>query len=205
MHDLDPVFEDLALHARAGAGRAKTSACQRRWPCRACTSSSSRGSAARSAATRTRRSCTPSRSRSPASGSRSRTPPSRTGACGSGPAGTGPLRQLFQRRRLRRRRHKFDSSTHAAADSARWPHPARRPAGTMVVLHGLLPHWSDVNRSPVSRHAYWVHCIDASRLPRLELAPAPAGRCPCVCCGVRHAVVAARVTQTPLAGLSLDQ
>ena len=33
------------------------------------------------------------------------------------------------------------------------------PAGTMVVLHGLLPHWSDVNRSPVSRHAYSLHCI----------------------------------------------
>ena len=35
-------------------------------------------------------------------------------------------------------------------------------AGTMVVLHGLLPHWSDVNRSPVSRHAYSLHCIDAA-------------------------------------------
>ena len=32
----------------------------------------------------------------------------------------------------------------------------------MVVLHGLLPHWSDVNRSPVSRHAYSLHCIDAT-------------------------------------------
>ena len=36
------------------------------------------------------------------------------------------------------------------------------PAGTMVVLHGLLPHWSDVNRSPVSRHAYSLHCISAA-------------------------------------------
>ena len=36
------------------------------------------------------------------------------------------------------------------------------PRGTMVVLHGLLPHWSDVNRSPVSRHAYSVHCVSAS-------------------------------------------
>ncbi len=32
-------------------------------------------------------------------------------------------------------------------------------AGTLVVLHGLLPHWSGPNRSPVSRHAYSVHCI----------------------------------------------
>jgi phytanoyl-CoA hydroxylase len=30
-----------------------------------------------------------------------------------------------------------------------------------VVLHGLLPHWSDVNRSATSRHAYSVHCIAA--------------------------------------------
>ena len=35
----------------------------------------------------------------------------------------------------------------------------RNLAGTLVVLHGLLPHWSDVNRSARSRHAYSVHCI----------------------------------------------
>jgi phytanoyl-CoA hydroxylase len=35
-------------------------------------------------------------------------------------------------------------------------------AGTMVVLDGLLPHWSDANRSARSRHAYSVHCISAS-------------------------------------------
>ncbi len=37
--------------------------------------------------------------------------------------------------------------------------PIVAPAGTLVVLDGLLPHWSDVNRSPVSRHAYSLHCI----------------------------------------------
>ena len=30
--------------------------------------------------------------------------------------------------------------------------PLEVSAGTMVVLHGLLPHWSDVNRSDKSRH-----------------------------------------------------
>ena len=40
--------------------------------------------------------------------------------------------------------------------------PIEAPAGTLVVLHGLLPHWSDVNRSPKSRHAYSVHCISAA-------------------------------------------
>lgn len=38
--------------------------------------------------------------------------------------------------------------------------PLEAPAGTLVVLHGLLPHWSDVNRSGISRHAYSLHCID---------------------------------------------
>ena len=40
--------------------------------------------------------------------------------------------------------------------------PLEVPAGTLVVLHGLLPHWSDINRSEVSRHAYSLHCISAS-------------------------------------------
>jgi len=38
--------------------------------------------------------------------------------------------------------------------------PVETPAGTLVVLHGLLPHWSGPNRSTESRHAYSVHCID---------------------------------------------
>jgi phytanoyl-CoA hydroxylase len=31
--------------------------------------------------------------------------------------------------------------------------------GSLVVLHGLLPHASEANRSPVSRHAYTLHVI----------------------------------------------
>jgi phytanoyl-CoA hydroxylase len=34
------------------------------------------------------------------------------------------------------------------------------PAGTLIVLNGLLPHWSDTNRSHISRHAFSLHCID---------------------------------------------
>jgi phytanoyl-CoA hydroxylase len=37
--------------------------------------------------------------------------------------------------------------------------PLPVPAGTMIVLDGRLPHWSDANRSPKSRHAYSLHCI----------------------------------------------
>lgn len=40
--------------------------------------------------------------------------------------------------------------------------PLEVPAGTLVVLHGLLPHWSGVNTSDRSRHAYSLHCISAS-------------------------------------------
>ncbi len=40
--------------------------------------------------------------------------------------------------------------------------PLEVRAGTLVILHGLLPHWSDVNRSDKSRHAYSLHCISES-------------------------------------------
>ena len=40
--------------------------------------------------------------------------------------------------------------------------PLEVPAGTMIVLDGQLPHWSDTNRSDRSRHAYTVHCISAT-------------------------------------------
>jgi phytanoyl-CoA hydroxylase len=40
--------------------------------------------------------------------------------------------------------------------------PLEAKKGTMVLLHGLLPHWSDVNRSDKSRHAYTVHIIDGA-------------------------------------------
>ncbi|HVJ89358.1 MAG TPA: phytanoyl-CoA dioxygenase family protein [Labilithrix sp.] len=38
--------------------------------------------------------------------------------------------------------------------------PLEAEAGTMVILHGLLPHWSSANRSPRSRHAYALHFVD---------------------------------------------
>jgi phytanoyl-CoA hydroxylase len=44
--------------------------------------------------------------------------------------------------------------------------PLEISAGSAIVLHSRLPHRSDRNRSPVSRHAYTLHCIDAaSRYP----------------------------------------
>ncbi|MDB4285851.1 phytanoyl-CoA dioxygenase family protein [bacterium] len=38
--------------------------------------------------------------------------------------------------------------------------PLEVPAGTLVLLHGLLPHYSDVNRSKKPRQAFTLHVID---------------------------------------------
>lgn len=39
--------------------------------------------------------------------------------------------------------------------------PIEAKAGTLVLLHGCLPHRSDANRSAQSRHAYALHVIEA--------------------------------------------
>ncbi len=50
--------------------------------------------------------------------------------------------------------------------------------GSLVVLHGLLPHWSGPNRSDRSRHAYTLHVIDGARgVSRRQLATARRGTC----------------------------
>ncbi len=40
------------------------------------------------------------------------------------------------------------------------PVPLEAKKGTLVVLHGLLPHWSGPNLSDRSRQAYVVHAVD---------------------------------------------
>ena len=51
-------------------------------------------------------------------------------------------------------------------DDTPWPEENLQPLevrkGTLIVLHGLLPHLSRENRSSKSRHAYTLHVIDAS-------------------------------------------
>jgi phytanoyl-CoA hydroxylase len=51
-------------------------------------------------------------------------------------------------------------------DDTPWPEEKVQPLevkkGTVIVLHGLLPHLSRENRSPRSRHAFTLHVIDAS-------------------------------------------
>src|SRR5581483_2974302 len=51
-------------------------------------------------------------------------------------------------------------------DTTPWPderraEPVEVEAGTLVVLHGCLPHYSAPNRSASSRHAYTLHVVDA--------------------------------------------
>ncbi|MFZ6842997.1 phytanoyl-CoA dioxygenase family protein [Undibacterium sp. RuTC16W] len=50
-------------------------------------------------------------------------------------------------------------------DAMPWPDdstavPLEVKAGSLVCFHGLLPHYSAPNRSPVSRHAYTLHVTD---------------------------------------------
>ena len=50
-------------------------------------------------------------------------------------------------------------------DATPWPDQSSAvalevAAGTLIVFHGLLPHYSAANRSPHSRHAYTLHATD---------------------------------------------
>jgi len=70
----------------------------------------------------------------------------------------GPLRERFVRR--------GDVAEIKTLDTTPWPGlpdavPVEVSAGSLVVLHGLLPHYSAANRSTQSRHAYTLHATDA--------------------------------------------
>ncbi len=74
----------------------------------------------------------------------------------------GPLRRRFARNPGGRGtvNHVLDPSPlPPAAPEAPWV-PLEAERGTMVLLHGLLPHWSCANRSARSRHAYAIHFVD---------------------------------------------
>lgn len=70
----------------------------------------------------------------------------------------GPLRQRFLERNGGLAMTTLDD---APFDTAAFvPVPARK--GTLVALHGLLPHGSAPNRSPRSRMAYTLHVVDGA-------------------------------------------
>jgi phytanoyl-CoA hydroxylase len=67
-------------------------------------------------------------------------------------------------------RERFVVQGHGAVietlDTTPWPDqhtaiPLEVSAGTLVVFHGLLPHYSAPNRSARSRHAFTLHATDA--------------------------------------------
>ncbi len=68
----------------------------------------------------------------------------------------GPMRKRFRRQDGRMVMQQLDATPWPRAN--RVPLEARK--GTLVVLHGLLPHFSARNRSSVSRQAYTLHLID---------------------------------------------
>ncbi|MFC0178865.1 phytanoyl-CoA dioxygenase family protein [Thorsellia kenyensis] len=68
-----------------------------------------------------------------------------------------PLRELFKREGNKIWVDKLDDTP--------WPDdstavPLEVKAGSLVCFHGLLPHYSAPNRSPISRHAYTLHVTD---------------------------------------------
>lgn len=70
----------------------------------------------------------------------------------------GPLRERFVR--------DGDRLAMEGLDASPWPTiadavPVEVAAGSLVCLHGLLPHYSAPNRSAVSRLAYTLHATDA--------------------------------------------
>jgi len=71
----------------------------------------------------------------------------------------GPMRERFVR--------DGDDIKMEKLDSTPWPDdsvavPLEAKAGSLVCFHGLLPHYSAPNRSPVSRHAYTLHATDGT-------------------------------------------
>jgi len=73
----------------------------------------------------------------------------------------GPLRSQFLRHDVGGRHDRTEMVT---LDPTPLPSeglvPLEVPKGTLVVLHGFLPHGSAPNRSAQSRHAYTLHVID---------------------------------------------
>ena len=69
----------------------------------------------------------------------------------------GPLRQWFG--------YEGDALVTRTLDATPWPDdpmPLEVRRGTLVILHGLLPHASAPNRSARPRHAYTLHLIDGN-------------------------------------------
>lgn len=70
-----------------------------------------------------------------------------------------PLKEQFKR-------YEDDSSELVQLQNIAWPTqdralPLEVKAGTLIVFHGALPHYSEANRSNKSRHAFTLHITSA--------------------------------------------
>lgn len=69
-----------------------------------------------------------------------------------------PVKSRFRREGIGAATEVYDREPYDTSGAI--PIPAE--VGTLVVLHGTLPHWSAPNTSPTSRHAYTLHVIDGT-------------------------------------------
>jgi len=69
----------------------------------------------------------------------------------------GPLRKLFKRKKGKMNMITLDDTPFEKTDTA-----LEVMKGTLVLLHGRLPHYSCENKSNKSRHAYSLHVIDGT-------------------------------------------
>ena len=67
----------------------------------------------------------------------------------------GPLRKLFKRENNKMNMEELSTEPFPETDTF-----VEVKKGTLVLLHGRLPHYSCENTSPHSRHAYTLHVID---------------------------------------------
>ena len=69
----------------------------------------------------------------------------------------GPLRKLFKRKNNKMKMEELSSEPFPETDTF-----VEVKKGTLVLLHGRLPHYSCENTSTHSRHAYTLHVIDGA-------------------------------------------
>ena len=67
----------------------------------------------------------------------------------------GPLRKLFKRENNKMKMEDLSNEPFPETDTL-----VEVKKGSLVLLHGRLPHYSCENKSPNSRHAYTLHVID---------------------------------------------
>ena len=67
----------------------------------------------------------------------------------------GPLRKLFKRENNKMKMEELSNEPFPQTDTF-----VEVKKGSLVLLHGRLPHYSCENKSLNSRHAYTLHVID---------------------------------------------